>query len=84
MLSLQHVIPEKTMSLYIRADVQKGSEVFHAKKLNKIAPLAEQLAEASEWDNTIYYLPPRVELVSWQRLSAHSDRLLDHCQSVSD
>lgn len=78
MLSLQHVIPEKTMSLYIRADVQKGSEVFHAKKLNKIAPLAEQ------WDNTIYYLPPRVELVSWQRLSAHSDRLLDHCQSVSD
>lgn len=47
------------------------------KKLNKRSSRAEQLAEASvegfvsEWDDTIYYLLPSVELLSWQTLTAH-------------
>lgn len=35
-------------------------------------------------DNNIYYLSPRVELLSWQWASAHYGRSLRHCQCVSD
>lgn len=61
----------------------------NSKKQNKRSSRAEQLAEASgegfvsEWDDTIYYLTPRVELLSWQTLTAHFGHSLNQCQSVS-